>query len=181
MRRAAALAKSGSERCRGGVSRGREIPAQLSRRKLSLGSRSPALYECEVSLWRKTWVFPRPRAHMHAQEASERADTHTCHTRKQARHPPESLRGLPRAHDHIISRALLSMACRGSTLVRGTRAKLQPAMQQGCSCSRVRTTCAFPNPRQWEIDYPGAAETPRARAPSSSSRLWCRRALTQKS
>ena len=39
-------------------------------------------------------AFPLPRAHMHTHAASERADTHMCLTRKQARHLPDILCGL---------------------------------------------------------------------------------------
>ena len=90
---------------RGGVSRvGRSL--RSSREESSVwGHVRPHCTSAKCHYRRKTWAFPRPRAHMHAHEASERADTHTCHTRKQARHLPESLRGLPRAHDHIISHA----------------------------------------------------------------------------
>ena len=42
---------------------------------------------------------------MHAQEASERADTHTCPTQKQVRHLSDILCGLMRAHDHRIAHA----------------------------------------------------------------------------
>ena len=54
---------------------------------------SPAAAERHPQL-RKTCskrAFSRPQAHIHAHEASERADTHACHTRKQARHLPEIL------------------------------------------------------------------------------------------
>jgi hypothetical protein len=50
-------------------------------------------------------AFPRP-AHMHAHEASERADTHTFPTRKQARHLPDILCCLTRAHDHRSAHAV---------------------------------------------------------------------------
>jgi hypothetical protein len=46
-----------------------------------LSSPAAALWHPQL---RKTFLkrtFPRPRVHMHAHEASERADTHTCHTR----------------------------------------------------------------------------------------------------
>ena len=53
--------------------------------------------------------FPRPRAHMYAHKASVRADSHTCHTQRQARHirhfarsntralPPQRTRRGPKA------------------------------------------------------------------------------------
>ena len=52
-------------------------------------------------------AFPLPRAHMHTHAASERADTHMCLTRKQARHLPDILCGLARAlcNRHWFNRA----------------------------------------------------------------------------
>ena len=64
-------------------------------------------------------AFPLPRAHMHTHAASERADTHMCLTRKQARHLPDNLCGLTRARDHrsarVAARKQASQNCEVAT------------------------------------------------------------------
>jgi len=56
---------------------------------------------------------------MHTHAASERADTHMCLTRKQARHLPDILCGLTRARDHrsarVAARKQASQNCEVAT------------------------------------------------------------------
>ena len=56
---------------------------------------------------------------MHTHAASERADTHMCLTRKQARHLPDNLCGLTRARDHrsarVAARKQASQNCEVAT------------------------------------------------------------------
>ena len=56
---------------------------------------------------------------MHTHAASERADTHMCLTRKQARHLPDNLCGLTRARDHrsarVAARKQASQKCEVAT------------------------------------------------------------------
>jgi hypothetical protein len=144
MRRAAAFAKSGSEREveEGYPEVGRSL--RSSREESSVWAHvRPLCTSAKCHYRRKTWAFPRPRAHMHAHEASERADTHTCHTRKQARHLPESLRGLPRAHDHIISHAAARKGAQNR--------EVRKAPREHCRGSRTLVSRSA-NPRSSDLD-----------------------------
>ena len=99
MRRAAAFAKSGSEREveEGYPEVGRSVRG--SREESSVwGHVRPHCTSAKCHYRRKTWAFPRPRAHMHAHEASEQADTLTCYT------AGEFARSTTRARPHHLTR-----------------------------------------------------------------------------
>ncbi len=198
MRRAAAFAKSGSEREveEGYPEVGRSV--RSSREESSVwGHVRPHCTSAKCHYRRKTWAFPRPRAHMHAHEASEQADTLTCYT------AGEFARSTTRARPHHLTRRGPKgrAKSRGPEGTQGAPRKMrrqcaatpraccpQPSLAAAAaSLALSKTPAVLTSTRPASetaaapggcggLTNPGAAETPRARAPSSSSRLWRLRA-----
>jgi hypothetical protein len=98
-------------------------------------------------------AFPLPRAHMHTHAASERADTHMCLTRKQARHLPDNLCGLTRARDHrsarVAARKQASQNCEVATAActtARTAGQTLPATAPKYAGMALRTLRYLPGP-----------------------------------
>jgi hypothetical protein len=193
MRRAAAFAKSGSEREveEGYPEVGRSVRG--SREESSVwGHVRPHCTSAKCHYRRKTWAFPRPRAHMHAHEASEQADTLTCYT------AGEFARSTTRARPHHLTRRGPKgrAKSRGPEGTQGAPRKMRrqcaatPGQLTGClwelppafACrgsrtlvSLSKTPAVLTSTRHASetttapgccggLTNPGAAETPRARA-----------------